>query len=78
MRTTLQITFKHADAVDYAKYDFHQANETAYSNLTDKEMDAFTDKLDNTIDKFVRSGEYVTIEFDIEAGTAIVVPTKRG
>jgi ABC-type amino acid transport substrate-binding protein len=76
MNNTIRITFKHPDAVDAAKYDFHHANEEEYSQLSEDEMDAFTDKLDNALYKFIRGGEYVTIEINIDDGTATVVPNK--
>jgi ABC-type amino acid transport substrate-binding protein len=74
MNHKLRITFKNPDAVDNAKYAFHQDNEEGYGKLSENDMDAFIEKVDNTIYKFIRNGEYVTIEIDVEEGTARVIP----
>lgn len=54
--------------------------ELSASNLPKDEQEAIKPirlhKLYNFIDKWVEYGEYITVEFDTEANTAIVVPRK--
>jgi len=70
------VTFKTPDAANYA---INQAiAQEMPLNLTDAAVDAFIsekqDELLTFILKWVKYGECVTIEFDTEADTAIVVP----
>ncbi len=63
----LRVTFKTPDAVDRA--------------IRDARVDAVDDtgleaEVRDTIDKFVRFGEYVTIEFDTTLGTATVLKSE--
>jgi hypothetical protein len=76
MNNTIRITFKNPDAVDDAKYAFHQDNEEAYGKMSEGDLDRFIEKVDETIYRFIRGGEYVTIEIDIENSTAKVLERK--
>jgi hypothetical protein len=76
MNNTIRITFKNPDAVDDAKYAFHQDNEEAYGKMSEGDLDRFIEKVDDTIYRFIHGGEYVTIEIDIQNSTAKVLERK--
>lgn len=82
-----RVTFKTPDAVDVAIQDYvvnimqtkRPIMEDALGyELTHEEMEAITEARRYTMqvcaDKFVKYGEYITIEFDPKEGTARVVP----
>jgi len=63
---TIRVTFKTPDAVSYALdrvLDCNDPEEFEQAEVAQK-----------AIDKFVRYGEYITVEFDTDKGTATVVP----
>lgn len=60
----LKVTFKSPDALDCALTD------ALYNGATMEDLDAVT----QLTSRFLQYGEYVTIEFDAESGTATVLP----
>jgi hypothetical protein len=74
-----RVTFKTPDALEYAAQEVsvveaRQQAEHDGATFYDAQGEAY----DAAIEfgkKWVKYGEYVTIEFDTEAGTATVVPT---
>ena len=60
----LKVTFKSPDALDCALTD------ARYNGATMEDLDAVT----QLTSRFLQYGEYVTIEFDTESGTATVLP----
>lgn len=71
-----KVHFKTPDAVDYAIKE--AIAQSTPPDMSDAEADAFfskkQDELLTCVLKWVKYGECVTIEFDTEADTAIVVP----
>lgn len=63
----LKITFKTPDAVDYAIRDTFIPAESDEDSVTIKDIE-------NKLSKWVKYGEMITVEFDLEAMTAEVVP----
>lgn len=59
----MRITFKTPDAVEdaLANLRFEDAVKVAEAKAV--------------LDKFIKHGEYITIEFDLKTGTANVIPT---
>lgn len=57
--TTIQLTFKTPDVIDYAVEDIEEEDEQA--------------DVRNACEKWVKYGEYVTIEIDTDKGTATVL-----
>ncbi len=71
---TFQVTFKTPDAVLDA---VSEAVSREYPDLPDEEWTEKRDEILRVTDRFTRYGEYVTIEFDTEAGTATVQKVGR-
>lgn len=73
-----KVTFKDPDVVYDAITD--AAKESIPDCITDEEREALAelrrDELSEFTSKWVRYGEYITLEFDSEAKTATVVPSK--
>lgn len=69
----IQVTFKTPDALFDAAQEY--AFEKAESSVTIAYNEAFQEAREK-LSKFIRYEENITIEFDIEAGTAVVVPVK--
>lgn len=71
-----QVQFKDPDVVREAAED--AAKESFPEGLSDEEKEMLvekrTEKLTDFTGKWIKYGEYVTIEFDTDAGTAVVVP----
>lgn len=74
----IQITFKHADAVDIG-IDEAIAKEGLLEALSEDDSEAnyfleasIKDEVKRDLSKWVSYGEYITVDFDTEAGTAIV------
>jgi len=66
----IRIPFKTPDAVEFALAE-------ATSDICDQDLrHDFQDRYSDTIDKFVKYGECITIEFDTDLGTATVVPVR--
>lgn len=70
----LQVVFKTPDAVEAAMEDAEHNCDGPNScpDCETEEWALYEAKL--LTKKFVRHGEYITVEFDTEAGTATVVP----
>jgi len=71
-----KVTFKSPDAVYQSAID---AAGSATQNIVDDEerhqaYDDVRHELEEFADKWVRYGEYITIEFDTDANTATVIP----
>jgi len=62
----IRVVFKTPDVVDMAIQE-------AIGSGTD-ELTEMREQIEEALSKFVRWGEQITVEFDIEAGTATVVP----
>jgi len=62
----ITVHFKTPDVVDMAIQE-------AIGSGTD-ELTEMREQIEEALSKFVRWGEQITVEFDIEAGTATVVP----
>jgi hypothetical protein len=67
MENAMRITvaFKTPDVMDYAVTD-------AVSGLPEEEADALRTKITFALGKFIAWGEVITVDFDLEAGTATV------
>jgi hypothetical protein len=76
-RNTFHVTFKTPDAVSNACEEYaHDRVAALYPNSGQSRANNFDNvahEAEQAAKKFVRHGEYVTIEFDIDAGTATVV-----
>lgn len=75
----IRVTFKDPDVVHDAIYDY-VSEQLGASDLDDDEKEAVREireeKLAEQLKKWVMYGEYIKIEFDLEAGTAVVLPAK--
>lgn len=67
----IQITFKTPDALD-AAFDQYCEPTKNDTSITMQYEEGVVD----TLNKFIKYGEQVTIEFDFDAGTATVVPVR--
>ncbi len=69
----VQITFKTPDAAELAAEDtaHHVFNED--TELHQENYELLKDDILTKLGKWIRSGEYVTVEFDLENGNARVV-----
>ena len=74
----LSITFKDPDVVHDAAYDCVKAS--IPEGLSQDEIDMIgemrTAEIKQKLSKWITYGEYVTIEFDLDAGTATVKERK--
>jgi hypothetical protein len=72
-----RITFKDPDGVSNSLHDAAKDSARSTSGLTEKEMRALAESREEEFGEFLRKwiqyGEYVTIEFDTDADTAVVV-----
>ena len=69
----IQVTFKTPDTVEEAvKEALTSASENDSLDLVGREIQE--DKAYETIEKFVKFNEIITVEFDTDKGTAVVVP----
>jgi hypothetical protein len=72
----ISITLKDPDAVYEAIQD-HVRGSLKATGLTEREIDKVTDgresELGRSLSKWVKHGEYVTVEFDTEANTATII-----
>jgi hypothetical protein len=69
-----RVTFKTPDALDAAAEEFGKSQ--FEENPSEDESAEYWAKFAKKFcEKFVKWGEYVTVEFDLLAGTATVVPT---
>lgn len=72
----IQITFKDPDVVYEAVRDAVTKEVNAIESLDADEKESLietrTEKVNDKLDKWIKYGEYVTIEFDTEADTATV------
>ncbi len=69
----IQVTFKDPDGVSDAISDAIPTRKARDDCVWWEDRDAVMDDLS----RWIRGCEYVTIEFDTEAGTATVMETKR-
>lgn len=73
-----RVTFKDPDTVSDACRNAAQDSLEALEDLTAEEkeilLDSRSDKLCDSVRKWVEYGEYITIEFDTKEETAVVVP----
>lgn len=67
----LNVTMKHPDALEYGIWDVLKEKfpEKKRADLEDE-----YDEIFGACSKWFRGGEYVTLQIDTEAGTAIVLP----
>ena len=66
---TIRITFKTPDAVDGAVDNLLEFT----GGLDEDEREALREESKEALQKWIRYGELITIEFDLKAGTAKVV-----
>ena len=73
----IKITFKTPDAVDDALEQEFATNyeEDSPSDRDEERVEEMKETARNTIEKFVRCGEYITVEFDTDNDTATVLRT---
>ena len=64
----IRVVFKTPDAVDMA------VQEAVQENTPVDIQDQAAEQIKKSLEKFVRWGEQITVEFDTEAGTATVIP----
>lgn len=69
----IQVTFKDPDGVTDSITDFLPTRRGRYDSDWGQ---AFEETLDD-LSRWIRGCEYITIEFDTEAGTATVVENER-
>ena len=63
----INVTFKNPDALDYAIEDFKES----HPDVADKES-----AIRKLARKYFEYGEYVTIQVDLDKGTATVLPVR--
>ena len=75
----IRMTLKDPDGVSDTIYDTVQEQLDAL-NIPEDEKEELRDvkyqKVSRGLEKWIDSGEYIKIEFDLEAGTAVVLPAK--
>jgi hypothetical protein len=75
-----QITMKDPDGPYECIQDAATDSLTQISGLSEEERETLKDQrvgqLRTFADKWMKYGEYITVEFDTEAGTAVVVPER--
>jgi len=76
-RVTLKDPDGFTDCVDEAVKDSVNAQQDLDDEEKEDVIERRTEKVWKDLSKFVEYQEYVTIEFDTEAGTATVVERKR-
>ena len=75
----IQITFKTPDAVERAVAEavrYEQLPEFPVDGEQDQ-REILTQDANDVVSKFIKYGEYVTIEIDTDTKTAIVLPVKN-
>lgn len=76
----IQITFKTPDAIDYALDEMGLSYNDEYleerQGLTDEEIYELKAKWETLFEKFISWRENITIEFNLDKGTATVVPAR--
>jgi nitrogen regulatory protein PII-like uncharacterized protein len=76
----IKIQFKDPDAPYEAIRDAAEEQVLAIEGISEDEAESLIDKrhgqIAEKLRKWIKFGEYVTIEFDIEEQTAIVIPVK--
>lgn len=72
----LRITLKDPDGINEAIDDFVKANRP--TGLSDEEWEDIREERASKLrhSKFIEYGDYVSVEIDVDAGTAIVLPVK--
>ena len=74
------ISFKDPDVVHDAVREAVEREVNAIESLDADEkedlIETRSEKINDKLDKWIKYGEYVSIEFDTEAGTATVQPAK--
>ena len=77
----LRLTFKDPDGPCDAIREEAKRQVAAFECADDDERDAFTAKREETIhkkiSKWLRHGEYLAVDIDLETGAATVVPAKE-
>lgn len=75
----VRLTVKDPDGVQDAIVSAARASAAAVAGLTDDEremvIDNRTEEITKALKRWIRHDEYLTVEFDLAAGTAQVVPT---
>ena len=66
-----RVTFKDPDGVTDALCDAGLVDRSGYTDEDQGEL------VSERLEKFIRYGEYITIEFDIDSGTATVIPVNE-
>ena len=79
MKLHVEITFKTPDATNDAisrmvSEELPAPLPGTVSEELSMQRDELSEKIRSVVDQFVRDGEYITIDFDIERGTATVNP----
>jgi hypothetical protein len=74
----IKITLKDPDGVANSIYDAVESSVKEVPGLSEREREHLAeerrDNLEDTLGRWIRWGEYVTIEIDTDEGTARVVP----
>lgn len=76
MNNKIRVTFKSPDAMDETRNDYY-AKYCITNNLSILDRDArmdIDDMISSVTDKFIKYNEYITVEFDLDTGTAKVIP----
>ena len=75
-----RVTMKDPDGPYECIEDAAKASLKAIGGLSESEQESLlanrVDEINKTTGKFLEYGEYITVEFDTEAGTCIVIPCK--
>lgn len=75
------ITFKDPDRVGDSIEEMANEQVSAIPNIDEEEREALLEsrkkKIGEQLEKWIECDEYITVEFDTDAGTATVVPQKE-
>jgi hypothetical protein len=69
----LRLVFKTPGVVEDA-IEQEMSYQEAHSDDNVEGQDCLRDLIESCVSKFVRCGEYITVEIDTETGTATVIP----
>lgn len=73
----LQVTFKTPDAIDFALQGLPEIEALPDSEYGDYGKEDFKNEIKKKLAKWVKYGELITIEFDLDDMTARVVEARR-
>ena len=74
----VRLTFKTPDVVDYAIEDLDPVDDQNLEDLGESEAEAedLKDDIRRSCEKWVKNGEYLTVEIDTETGTCTPIKVR--